>query len=87
MDDYFLEKTCLAKRRSMATLIKAVFYVEVGSVALFFVQIPKLLFIDYIKNINCICFLSHLKKILKNLRSILKFCLKDPNFWHDSDDL
>ena len=41
---YFLQKTCFAKKGRVATLIKAIFYSQVGSVALFFVLIPKLLF-------------------------------------------
>ena len=41
---YFLQRTCFAKRGRGATLIKAIFYPQVGSVALFFVLIPKLLF-------------------------------------------
>ena len=40
---YFLQKTSFAKRGRGATLIKAIFYSQVGSVALLFVLIPKLL--------------------------------------------
>ena len=47
----------------MPTLIKSIFYPEVGSVALFFVQAPKLLFINCTKNVNSFAFIGHLGNI------------------------
>ena len=41
---YFLQRTCFAKRGRGATLIKAIFYPQVGSVALFFCVDSKVTF-------------------------------------------
>ena len=37
----YTTRTCPAKRGSMATLIKAILYLEIDSFALFFVKAPK----------------------------------------------
>ena len=61
----FLQRTCPPKRGSLATLIKALFYLKVGSVAPFLCRYQSYFSLIAQKISTKFVFMSHLEKIEK----------------------